>query len=130
LVPSEKVLIMPSSSERSARLRRDEDPPYPEYAVAILRSALDIHQEMEGMKHAVEALEATTNQQGAKLDAIAEIALAVKSLQDTSGKQSGKIENLEGEVQLAKGTLTAFKWIGAIAVVLFTALEIYKHFLK
>jgi len=123
-VQSEKVLIMPS------RLRRDEDTPYPEYAVAILRSALDIHQDIGGMKHAVEALEATTKKQGEKLEAIAEMVHIVKSLKETSEKQSGRIENIEGQVHQAKGTLTAFKWIGAIVGVVLIVLEIYKHFPK
>ena len=121
---SEKVLIMPS------RIRRDEDPPYPEYAVAILRSALDIHQDIGGMKHAVEALEDTTNKQGEKLEAIAEMVDVVKSFKETSEKQSRRIDNIEGQVHQAKGTLTAFKWIGAIVGVVLTVLEIYKHFPK
>jgi hypothetical protein len=129
-VPSEKILTMPPSSERPPRLRRDEDPPYPEYAVAILRSALDIHQDIGGMKHAVEALEATTNKQGEKLEAITEMVHIVKSLKETSEKQSGRIENIEGQVHQAKGTLTAFKWIGAIAGAALTAIEIYKYFPK
>ena len=124
LVQSEKVLIMPS------RIRRDEDPPYPEYAVAILRSALDIHQDIGGMKHAVEALEDTTNKQGEKLEAIAEMVDVVKSFKETSEKQSRRIDNIEGQVHQAKGTLTAFKWIGAIVGVVLPVLEIYKHFPK
>jgi hypothetical protein len=121
---SEKILIMPG------RLRQDENPPYPEYAVAILKSALDIHQDIGGIKHAVEALEATTQKQGEKLEAIAEMVHVVKSLKETSDKQSGRIENIEGQVHHAKGTLTAFKWIGAIVGVALTVLEIYKYFPK
>jgi P2-related tail formation protein len=80
------------------------------------------------MKSAVEALQIITNKQGEKLQAIAEMVQIVKTLKETSEKQSGRIENIEAQVHHAKGTLTAFKWIGAIIGVALTVLEIYKHF--
>lgn len=70
---SEKVLTMPN------RLRRDENPPYPEYAVAILQSALDMHQDVGEMKSAVRMLEATQRQHGDKLDAVGKDLHAAKT---------------------------------------------------
>jgi hypothetical protein len=70
-MPSEKVLMMPiQTPERPSRLRREENPPFPEYAVAILRSALDIHQNIGGMKQSIEALEVTTRKQADTLDQV------------------------------------------------------------
>lgn len=76
---SEKVLIMPTQTpERPSRLRREENPPYPEDAVAILRSALDMHQEIGGMKQAIEGLQSTTRRQAETLDEVSREAHAAK----------------------------------------------------
>lgn len=79
IMPSEKVLTMPvQTPERPSRLRREENPPYPEYAVAILRSALDIHQNIGGMKQAIESLESTTRRQGDTLEEVGRDVHAAK----------------------------------------------------
>jgi hypothetical protein len=76
---SEKVLIMPiQTPERPSRLRREENPPYPEDAVAILRSALDMHQEIGGMKQAIEGLQATSRRQAETLDEVGREAHSAK----------------------------------------------------
>src|SRR5579872_4650634 len=113
-----------------SRLRRDEAPPYPEYAVAMLRSALDIHQDIGGLKSSIAALQATTNKQGENLEAIGEMMQIVKSLKETSERHSGRLESIETQVHRARRTLTVFAWIGAIVGVALTVVEIYKHFPK
>lgn len=78
-MPSQKVLMMPTqSSEHPSRLRREENPPYPEYAVEILRSALDIQQDLGGVKHAIQTLESSSKRQAETLDAIGRDARSAK----------------------------------------------------
>lgn len=63
--------MMPTQSpEHPSRLRQEENPPYPEYVVELLRSALDIQQDIGGMKHAIQTLESSSKRQAETLDAI------------------------------------------------------------
>lgn len=66
------------SPEHPSRLRQEENPPYPEYVVGILRSALDIQQDIGGMKKAIETLESRTKRQEETLEAIGKDVHAAK----------------------------------------------------
>lgn len=58
---SQKVLIMP---DRSNRLRREENPPYPEFGIQVLREVLKINEGVGETKGAVKTLESELKTRG------------------------------------------------------------------
>jgi len=103
---SEKVLIMPS------RLRREENPPYPEYDIKILSAVLEINDKINGSfgetKDAIKTLESELKNQGERL------GTAIKTLEVTSHKHGETLDGIGKDVHAAKVTVRVL--VGLILV--------------
>ncbi len=129
---SEKVLIMPN------RLRHDEKPPYPEFAVEMVREfTKTISQEISPMredigvmKYAVGNLELQSRTQGEKLEQIVGMNHRISNVENRSENQSTRIAKIEGRVTWLKGGLWVFTALLAIIGGVTSILELVKYFLK
>lgn len=136
---SEKVLIMPMPNpDRKSRLRREENPPYPEFAVEMVREFTKaisdeispMRADVAVMKHTMADLESESKSHGQKLEDIIGIKHSINALEKESVKQGGKIETIGGHVDKVKGVVWAF---GAILTILGGAsviLELVKYFAR
>lgn len=103
---SEKVLIMPIlNPERPSQLRREENPPYPEYDIEILREVLSIKEAVGETTHAVQTFESELKNHGEKLGAVAEMAQAIKNLETASRKHGLTLEEVGKDAHSAKITV-------------------------
>ena len=110
---SEKVLIMPDRS----RLRRDENPPYPEFGVQILSEVLKINEGVGETKGAVMTLQSEVKSQGERL------GIALKTLD----RHADKLDKIEGHMHSVRGILWFLGALSAIAITVAAILEIYKY---
>lgn len=103
LMQSEKVFIMPIlNPERPSQLRREENPPYPEYDIEILREVLNIRDSVGETTCAVKTLESELKNHGEKLGSVAEMAQAIKNLETASRKQGLALEEVGKDAHSAK----------------------------
>jgi hypothetical protein len=133
-VPSEKVLVMPSSDRKP--LRSDENPPYPEFAVELVREFTKtisveispIRADVAVMKHSMDDLKSQTKTHGEKLEEIIGIRHTVNSLETASKEQGGKIKTIEGHTDRVKGIVWAVGAGLAILSGVSIILELVWHF--
>jgi hypothetical protein len=131
-VHSEKVLIMPN------RLRQDEKPPYPEFAVEMVREfsktisaeISPMRADVSVMKHAIYSLESQSKIHGQKLEDIVGIKHNISALESASTKQGIKIETIDGHIDKAKGAVWAFGIILTILGGASVILELVKYFAR
>jgi hypothetical protein len=128
---SEKVLIMPN------RLRHDEKPPYPEFAVEIVREFTKtisaeispMREDIGEMKHAVGSLELQSRTHGEKLEQIVGMNHRISTVETRSENQSTRIAKIEGHVSWFKGGLWVVGAILAIIGGVASILQLIKYFL-
>jgi hypothetical protein len=127
---SEKVLIMPN------RLRQDEKPAYPEFAVEMVREFTKaisaeispMRADVGVMKQTIDDLKSQTKTHGEKLEEIIGIRHIVNSLETASKEQGGKIKTIEGHTDRVKGIVWAVGAGLAILSGLSIILELVWHF--
>ncbi|HXC32709.1 MAG TPA: hypothetical protein VNZ56_09565 [Verrucomicrobiae bacterium] len=111
---SQKVLIMP---DRSNRLRREENPPYPEFGIQVLREVLKINEGVGETKGAVKTLESELKTQGERL------GTAIKTLD----RHSEKLDKIEGHMHGVRGILWFLGVASAAIVTVAAVFELYKY---
>jgi hypothetical protein len=96
------------SNKRNPRLRRDENPPYPEYVFEWIRPVLEMQKDIGCMTEAVGTLKGKMEEHTEKL-----------------GKINGKLVEIDGHVNKFKGVI----WFVSIASPLIVAaFELYAYF--
>jgi hypothetical protein len=122
-VQSSNIIVMPSRTpDRPSRLRREENPPFPEYDIAVLREVLKISETVGETAYAVNALESELKNHGEKLGA------AIKTLEVASRKHGEMLEQVEGRVNSVRGILWFIGVLGAgiaIAAAIFELLNLH-----
>ena len=109
----EKVIVMPDQNRKS-RLRSEENPPYPEFAVEMVREfTKTISQEISPMRADVVGLKHS-----------------IGTLEKESAKQGTKIETIMSHVDKGKGALWAFGIILTILGGVSVILELVKYFTR
>jgi hypothetical protein len=129
------VMPMPNQKPRSP-LRSDENPPYPEFAIEILREVSKsiseaispIREDIGIMKYAMGTMETQLRSHGEKLDAIVGMRHTLTALETKSEKQDTKIETIEGHVGTVKSILWVLSALAAIAGTVAIILELVKHY--
>jgi methyl-accepting chemotaxis protein len=136
---SEKVLIMPNrSQERPSRLRSDENPPYPEFAIELLREVSKgvaeeisvLREDLSAMKDTIGALQTDLKENGEKLNAVPELKESLRTLENAARTQDRRMEEIEGRVHNTNVIVRVCATIGALAGLAVGALELYLHFYK
>jgi hypothetical protein len=136
-VSSKKVLIMPTRTpERPSRLRHNENPPYPEFAIEMLREVSKaisdeispIREDIGAIKFAIASFQSELKSHGEKLGVLTEVAHDVKALQTESRKHGTKLEDVEGLVHKVKGILWFISVLGGGIILYASALQVYKYF--
>ena len=113
---SKKVLRMPTpSTNRTPRLRREENPPYPEHDIQILREVLRINEGVEETNAAVKTMESEVKNQGQR------VGTALRTLE----RHAGKLDQIEGEVQ---GVRRILWWLAVMSAILATAAAVFEIF--
>lgn len=132
---SEKVLIMP---ERKSRLRREENPAYPEFAVEMLREfsktiseeISPIREDIGIMKITMNNVEAQVKSHGEKLEALVSMNHRITTLETGSEKQNTRMGKIEDHVHTWKAILGVTSAIAIIIAGAAGILEVVKYFLK
>jgi hypothetical protein len=124
---------MPNQN-RKQPLRQEENPPYPEFAVEMVREFTKaiseqispMREDVGVMKHTMGDLESQLRTHGQKLEDIVGIKHGISALEKESIEQGGKIETIDGHISTVKAIL----WVlGALAVIL-SSVSIILDFVK
>jgi hypothetical protein len=132
-VQSQKVIIMP---DPKSRLRQGENPPYPEFAVdmvreftkAISEQISPMREDVSVMKYAMGTLESQSKQHGEKLEAVMGMNHSIAALKTESDKHETKFETIDGHINRVKGMLWSFGAILTIIGGVSMILEILRYF--
>jgi hypothetical protein len=104
---SKKVLIMPDRS----RLRHDENPPYPEFAISMVR----------------EFTKAISEEISPIREDIGGVKYAITGFQSEVRKHGEKLEEIQGHLHVVKGILWFIGVLGAGVVLWASALQVYRY---
>src|ERR1700722_10791000 len=121
--------------DRKARLRQDENPPYPEFAIQMVREFTNaiseqispMREDIAAMKYAMDSLGSQSKQHGEKLEAIVGLNHSVAALKTESYKHDTKFETIDGHLKRVKWMLLGFGGILTIFGGISMILEILKY---
>lgn len=107
---SNKVLIMPIPNPKS-QLRSEENPPYPEFAIAMVREFTKaISEEISPIREDIGALK-----------------YAINGFQSEVRKHGNKLEDIQGHLRAVKRLLWFIGVLGAGVVLWASAFQVYKY---
>ena len=128
--------MMPTQNpNRPPRLRGDENPPYPEFAIEMLREVAKaisdqispMREEIGAIKFAITSFQSELKSYGEKLGVVNELNHAVNALQTDSRKHGEKLETIEGHLRTVKKIVWFIGVLAAGVVLLASALQVYKY---
>ncbi len=117
-------------------LRREENPPYPELAIEMLREisktiSAEISPVREGIgivRYAMNTFESQLKNHGENLERLSGMEHSIETLRNVSQKHDDKLEKVEEHVHAVKGILWFIGVVGGIAIVASAIFQVYAYF--
>jgi len=131
------VIVMPMPNpNRKPPLRREENPPYPPFAIDMLREfskaiseeISPIREDIGVMKYAMNSLESQLRNHGEKLEAVVVMKHTITALETASDKQGNRIGKIEGHVHTVKAILWVLSGFAGFIAVTVGVVELSKYF--